>query len=257
MKTFLFAAFVFLAPCAMAQTDSLASGVYACNKYPATQSNGRESRIILNGSTTDLSKLTIHTSSLGPGQTNHPLQAYTDREEIVIVKEGQLKVNVNDSSKTIGAGSIVLIVAGDKQQFQNTSDKPATYCVLTFASTSPVNVQRGKESGGSLIKDWNTLPVKQTEKGESRAVFDRPSSVFTRFEIHATTLKAGVESHPPHTHRAEEMMILLEGNVTLNVNSDKLKASACDVMLLRSNVPHNLVNTGEKPCTYYAIKWYN
>ncbi|GAA4742586.1 cupin domain-containing protein [Flavisolibacter ginsenosidimutans] len=257
MKVMLSSLLLLFVLAADAQTDSLPSAVYPWNKYPATQSNGRESRTILKGSTTDLARLNIHTSSLGAGQTNHPLQAYSDREEIILVKEGFLKVTINDSSKTLGPSSIVLIEAGDKQQFQNTSDKPAMYCVLTFTSTLPVNLLRGKEGGGSLIKDWNELTVKKTDKGESRLVFDRPSSMFTRFEIHATTLKPGVESHPTHTHRAEEMMILLAGNVTLNVGSEKQNVAAGDVMLLRPNVPHNVVNTGSEPCTYYAIKWYN
>lgn len=241
---------------AIAQTDSLPSGVYPWNKYPAKQSNGRESRTIVGGRTTDLAKLNIHTSTLGAGQTNHPLQAYNDREEIIIIQEGSLKVIINDSSETVGPGSLVLIAAGDKQQFQNTSGKPAAYCVLTFSSILPASIARGKEGGGSLIKDWNGLPVKQTDKGGSRPVFDRPSSMFSRFEIHATTLKPGVESHPPHTHRAEEMMVLLSGNATANVGGESHKATAGDVILLRPDVPHNVVNTGSEPCTYYAIKWY-
>lgn len=257
MKKYLLSFFIFLAITASGQTDSLPSGVYPWNQYPAKQNNGRESRTVLSGHTTDLARLNIHTSLLPAGQTNHPLQAYNDREEVVIIKEGSLKVTVNDSSKTLGPGSIVLIEAGDKQQFQNASDKPASYCVLTFTSTSPVNINRGKESGGSLMKDWNELNIKQTEKGESRAVFDKPSSMFTRFEIHATTLKPGVESHPVHTHRAEEMMVLIKGTATLNVAGEKKAASTGDVMLLRPNIPHNVVNTGSEPSTYYAIKWYN
>jgi (S)-ureidoglycine aminohydrolase len=257
MKVFFLCLCFFAAKTLFAQTDSLPSGVYPWNKNPAKQSAGRESRALLQGSTTDLSKLNIHTSSLGAGQTNHPLQAYNDREEIIVVKEGSLKVTVNDSSKIVGPGSLILIEAGDKQKFQNTSGKSVVYCVLTFTSTLPVNIARGKDGGGSLIKDWNELPVKKTEKGESRPVFDRPSSMFTRFEIHATTLNPGVESHPPHTHRAEEMMVLLRGNVTLNLGAEKRNVSAGDVMLLRPNVLHNVVNTASEPCTYYAIKWYN
>lgn len=257
MKRCLLPLLVCLCLHAAAQTDSLSSGVYAWNKYPAKQSNGRESRPLLQGSTTDLTRLTIHTSVLGAGQTNHPLQGYSDREEVIILKEGMLKIIINDSSRTVGPGSLVLIVAGDKQQFQNTSDKPAAYCVLTFTSTGPVSVLRGREGGGSLIKDWNELAVKKTDKGESRALFDRASSVFTRFEIHATTLKPGTESHPPHTHRAEEMMVLLNGNATANIGAEKQSAGPGDVILLRPDVPHNLINTGKEPCTYYAVKWYN
>src|SRR5206468_1826941 len=108
---------------------------------------------------------------------------------------------------------LVLILAGDKQQFQNTSKEPVTYCVLTFTSVLPANLARGREGGGSLVKEWNELAIKKTDKGEARAVFDKPTSMFARLEVHATTLKPGVESHPPHTHRAEEMMVLVAGNV--------------------------------------------
>lgn len=257
MKVCSFVLLLFISIVVAAQTDSLPSGVYPWDKYPSKQSNGRESRLLLQGRTTDLAKLNIHSSTLGAGQTNHPLQAYNDREEIIIIKEGTLKITVNDSSKIVGPGSLVLIEAGDKQQFQNTSDKPASYCVFTFTSTQPVNISRGKEGGGSLIKDWNELTVKSTDKGESRPVFDRSSSMFTRFEVHATTLKPGVESHAPHTHRAEEMMVLLSGNATANIDAVKQKATAGDVMLLTPNVPHNVVNTGHETCTYYAIKWFN
>lgn len=256
MKTLLLSLLLLSVLSAAAQTDSLPSGVYPWNKHPAKQNNGRESRTLLQGRTTDLAKLNIHTSTLGPGQTNHPLQAYNDREEVIIVTEGLLNVIINDSSKTVGPGSLVLIEAGDKQQFQNTSDKPAAYCVLTFSSVLPASLTRGKQGGGSAVNDWKGLVVKQTDKGESRPVFDRPSSMFSRFEIHATTLKPGTESHPPHTHRAEEMMVLLKGAATANIGAEKQQATAGDVILLRPDVPHNVVNTGSEPCTYYAIKWY-
>ena len=155
-------------------------------------------------------------------------------EELIIVKDGQLTININDSSKTLGVGSITLIVAGDQQSFQNKSDKPVTYYVLGFKARSPVDIQRGKTGGGSLLKDWNELTVKKTTKGESRPVFDRPSSMFPRFEVHATALNAGEQSHAPHTHRAEEIMLLMKGNVTMNIADKNYKAVAGDVILVQA-----------------------
>jgi len=230
---------------AFAQNDSLSSGVYSVlTGKPA-------------GSTTDLAMLKTHASTLAPGKTNHPPRALNDMEELILVKEGMLKVTINDSDKVLGPGSIVMIMAGDKQSFQNTSDKPTTYYVLAFKSPSPVNMQRGKQAGGSVMIDWKDLTVKKTEKGESRPIFDRPTSMFARFEIHATTLNGGLESHPPHTHRAEEAMLVMQGTTAGSINGKDYPAGVGEMLLLRPDIPHNIKNTGTGQCWYYAMKWYN
>jgi (S)-ureidoglycine aminohydrolase len=257
MKITLLALSITIASSSIAQTDSLSSGVYNLDSIKAKIRAGSVAKPRVQGSTTDLATFSYHSSTLAPGKTNHPLRALDDREELIIVKDGQLTININDSSKIVGPGSIALIVAGDKQSFQNTSDKPVTYFVLGFKARSPVDINRGKASGGSLLKDWNELVVKKTNKGESRPVFDRPSSMFPRFEVHATTLNAGEQSHAPHTHRAEEIMLLMKGNITMNISSINYKAVAGDVILVRPNVPHNLTNTGNEQCWYYAIKWFS
>ena len=107
-----------------------------------------------------------------------------------------------------------------------------------------------------MLLDWSALTVKKTDKGASRPVFDRPSSMFERFEVHATTLNTGFESHPPHTHPEEEIMLLMKGNVTLRIGEALYHAVAGDVMLMRPNVLHNVKNTGNEQCWYLAIKWY-
>jgi (S)-ureidoglycine aminohydrolase len=257
MKITLLLISIIIASSLEAQTDSLVSGVYDLDSIKARNVAGSQAKPRVQGSTTDLATLSYHASTLAPGKTNHPPRAIDDREELIIVKEGQLTINVNDSSKTVGPGSIALIVAGDKQSFQNTSDKPVTYFILGFKSKIPVNINRGRASGGSLLKDWNELTVKKTNKGESRPVFDRPSSMFPRFEVHATTLNAGEESHPPHIHIAEEIMLLMKGSVTMNIASVNYKAVPGDAILVRPEVPHNLKNTGNEQCWYYAIKWFN
>lgn len=243
MKPMLLAMALLATLSASAQTDSLSSGVYPIKKTA--------------GSTTDIASFKTHASTLAPGQTNHPPRALDKTEELVFVQDGLLTVNINDSSKTLGPGSIAFIMAGDKQHFQNTGTQPATYYVISFASKSPVNIPRGKQGGGSWMIDWNSLKVKKTDKGESRPIFDRPSSMFARFEIHATALNAGMESHPPHTHKAEEIMLLMKGNASGFINGKDYPVAAGDIMLLRSDILHNIKNTGTEPCWYYAMKWYN
>ncbi len=228
---------------ATAQTDSLSSGVYSI-------ATGKVS-----GSTTDLANFKTHASTLAPGKTNHPPRALTDVEELVFVKEGQLNITINDTSTLLGAGSIILIMAGDVQRFQNSSDKPATYYVLTFKSPLPVNATRGKTAGGSLLINWNSVAVKKTDKGESRPIFDRPTSMFAKLEVHATALNSGLESHAPHTHREEEIMLLMKGSATAFIGGKNYPISEGDIIFVRPNILHNIKNTGTEQCWYYALKW--
>ena len=235
-----------------AQKMDLPSGVYDLD---STQKNGWVNKKI-EGSTTGLSVLNFHVSTLSPGKINHPPRALTERDELIVVKDGMLTVNLNDSAKTLGPGSIALIIAGDQQSFANNGTEAVTYFVIGLTSKAGADLERGKHSGGSLLRDWNELAVKKTAKGESRSVFDRPSAVFPRFEVHATLLNAGEISHPVHTHRAEEIMLMMQGNVTMHISNDSLMAKTGSLILLRPDIPHNLINTGTTPCWYYAIKWY-
>jgi (S)-ureidoglycine aminohydrolase len=240
----------------IAQTDTLPSAVYKWSDLKPEKTSTGERRPLLKGSTLDLATLQIHTSTLGAGKTNHQPRALNDREELVIVKEGNLKVTIKDSSKILGAGGLALIVAGDEQSFSNPFNEPVTYYVIAFTAKDPVNIQRGKQAG-SFIKDWKELEVRKTDKGESRPIFDRPSSMFPRFEVHATALNPGMSSHAPHTHRAEEIILMMKGNVEEAIGQAIHKAKAGDVILLNSNIPHAITNTGKVKCSYFAIQWHN
>lgn len=239
---------------AQAQKDSVKSRVYNWSDS-LKKENPKERKVLFNGSTLDLSNIRIHTSTLAPGQTNHSPVSHNDFEEVLIVKEGNLKVTLDSSSKEIGPGGIALITAGSMQSFQNISTKPATYFVIRFISKSPVNVKRGVEAGGPVIKDWKELQVKKTDKGESRPVFDRATAMFKRLEIHATTLNPGFASHAPHTHREEELTFLIAGAGEMQVDQLFEKATAGDVVFAEANVLHAFKNTSDQPTTYYAIKW--
>lgn len=255
-KTILIA-FLFLATAHLnAQNQELVSGVYHVDSNETQNGSDSKTKTKIKGSTTDLEMLSMHSSELAPGKTNHPPHILTDREELIVVKEGTLTIIINEISKILPAGSIALIEAGDSQSFFNASDKVTSYYVLGFKATTPVNINRGKENGGSLMKDWNELVVKKTAKGESRPVFDKPTSMFERYEVHSTALNSNEDSHPSHTHRAEEIMLLLKGNITMHIENENYKAGPGSIILVRPNVAHNLTNTGNEPCQYYAIKWY-
>ena len=92
-----------------------------------------------------------------------------------------LQININGQSKVLGPGGLALIVAGDMQSFTNATDQPVTYYVLGYQPKAPLNIERGKQGGSSFMIDWKDMEVKQTDKGESRPIFNRPSSCLSAF----------------------------------------------------------------------------
>jgi len=241
----------------IAQNDTLRSAVYNWSNVTPTKTETREAKKVLEGTTLDLERLEIHTSTIGPGVINHAAMVHNDVDELVLIKEGSVQVTINNITQTLGPNSVLFIVAGDEQSFKNTSDKPATYFVLSFRGRTPIDIARGKQGGGTFMKDWKDITVTKTDKGESRQIFDQPSPWFKRFDIHATNLNPGMISHPPHTHRSEEIILMIKGNVQMQIGESFFNAIPGDVVLLEGNVPHALNNTGSEQCSYYAIQWHN
>ncbi|GAB2464327.1 hypothetical protein GCM10011375_16480 [Hymenobacter qilianensis] len=238
-----------------APTADLPSAVYKGISRPTEK--GRERVQFIKGSTLDLTQLEVYTFTLKAGQANQAQPAATDAEELIVVKEGSLAATIQDSTKILGPGGVMLIGAGDKQRLRNVSGAPTTYYVLRYKSKDGVDRQRAQAGGGSFMKDWGQFTVVKTDKKETRPVFDRPSSMFRRFEVHATMLMPGIASHPPHTHRTEEIILMTQGRGEILIDKNAHKAAAGDVVFLEANVPHAFTNTGKAPCGYFAIQWHS
>lgn len=257
MKHLLAIALLAMASQLFAQSDSVLAGVYSYNNSKAIKIPGGERRNILSGSSTDLSKLEIHAVTLDAGKSARGAETANDLEKLILVKEGSLSLMVNDSTKVLGPAGYAVLLAGDKQGFINTSATPLTYYSISYRSRLPVNIKRGMDAGGASMKDWKDLQVKQTAKGESRQIFDRPSSMFARFDMHATALNPGFDSHAPHNHRAEEIILMIKGEIQVQLAQNFYPAIAGDVIFYPSNSLHAVKNTGNLQCGYFAIQWRN
>ena len=242
----------------MAQkTDSVNSGVYAWNQLQAKKEKTSITRHIFTGSTLDLSYFEMHTTTLQPGKAPHPAHTHGDTEELIIVKQGIVKITINGHSTILGPSGVAVIMPGDEHGIENAGKNDATYYIVKMKSKYATNRERATKAGGSFIVNWDTVAVHKTDKGGHRDIFDRATSQFTRFDVHATTLNAGQISHPPHTHRAEEMIVMIKGNVQMNIGNKFYKASAGDVIFLESEILHALNNTGNSACEYFAFQWQN
>jgi len=107
----------------------------------------------------------------------------------------------------------------------------------------------------SFIKNWNDMVFKPTEKGGTRQLFTIQTAMLHKFDIHVTTLNEGFNSHPPHTHVNEEIILMLDGNAEMTIGENHPKANGGDLVWLESMIPHNLSNVGKTACLYFAIQW--
>ena len=103
------------------KNDSILSGVYYWNKLEPIKEETRVRRQVLEGKTFALEYFEIHASTLEPGKAPHPPHTHADQEELMIVKEGQVKITIAGQSKILGPGSIAFAMPGDEQRCLNGS----------------------------------------------------------------------------------------------------------------------------------------
>jgi (S)-ureidoglycine aminohydrolase len=239
----------------MAQSEQVESKVYAWNELKVEQRDDCQRRQILEGSTMDLQYFEVHASTILPGQMPHQAHTHDSLEEMILIKEGKLQVTLGNESKILGPGSVVLIMPGDEHGLYNVGDTPATYYIIQFKSRKPLNTDRGKSGGGSVMIDFDELEFKPHDKGGIRNYYRRPTSMFDSAEMHVTTLRENIQSHEPHTHGAAEIVLMISGNSIMQIGDSFYQGTAGDLFYLESQVPHAIQNTGDEPCMYFAFQW--
>ncbi|QHV96813.1 cupin domain-containing protein [Spirosoma endbachense] len=254
MKPLLSLFFLFSSTTLPVLAQSVDSGVYVWAKSPVSRKATSEQRTLLEGTTTDFKHMKIHATTLPAHQAPHPAHKHDD-EELIIIKEGKLTITIEGKTKTLGAGSIALMMPGDEHGFENKGDSPVTYFVMRYESKEPKDLERGKKAGGSFWVDWDEVEFKQHDKGGIRRMFDRATAMTKRFEMHVTTLNQGLWSHPPHTHRAAEILLMTDNTAQESIDGKLFSATKGDLIFLESNVPHAIQNTSQGSCTYFAFQF--
>lgn len=204
--------------------------------------------------TTDLAALDIQRVTLAAHASVHAERRHGDVEELVIVTAGSLRVTLGDRRRVIGPGSVTVILPGDDHRLENDGAAPLTCYVFTYRSKAPMNKARGDSAGGSFVVDWNDVRMDTSAIGGRRDIFDRPTAMFSRFEMHASTLNEGLTNHPAHTHRAEEFVLMLKGDVRMLVGAEHVTATVGDLVFLAAQISHSLDNTGRGQAEYFAFQ---
>jgi len=247
---------------AFSQSKPVKSKVYYWNDLTVNKRPQGESRPILEGTTPDFKLFKVHASILLP-KSRMRKEAYTqENEELIIVKEGELTVTIEGKTKVLRADGIALIMSNDLRETENKSDDNTTYYVFQFNSVQPVDIERGKKAGGSLMLNWDEVAFKPHDQGGRKDFFNRPTTMNKRFEMHTTTLNTGLMSHPAHTHKASEIIFLINSQkdeatsqAQETIDGNWYDAKVGDIIFLQSNSLHGIRNIGTETCTYFAFQF--
>lgn len=124
---------------------------------------------------------------------------------------------------------------------------------LAYMAQTDTKPKPARERIESTVFRWDDLAVKPTPVGERRDVANHPTSTLAVFECHITTLNPGRESHPPHRHPQEELIIVKEGLLDVHINGQVQRAGPGSTLFYASNDAHNVRNVGDTRATYWVI----
>lgn len=176
-------------------------------------------------------------------------------ERFFIVKKGPVEVMLDKKKYVIDKGSVIFVLPGDKIVFSTDGRNNVEFYEMIYSSKQKPDSLGGRQAGGSFVMNWDDMVFKPHDKGGVRQLFDRKTVMLNRFDIHVTTLNPGLKSHEPHTHQNEEIILMLDGDAQMTVNTGMVRCITGDAVYVASMVPHNLVNTGKNAATYFAIQW--
>jgi len=107
----------------------------------------------------------------------------------------------------------------------------------------------------STVFDFAAMKDTATDVGSLRTVVRAPTPTLDELEMHITTLKPGIESHPPHQHPNEELIVIREGTVETLIQGVWKRLGPGSIIFNASNELHGLRNVGTTPAVYHVINW--
>jgi len=247
MKRLLFL-FIILPAISQAQLDSVASRSYQWI-------NPANTTVLFEGSTYDFEWMQMSSRRITVDKKTLKAEVPKNEEQLLIVKSGIVHFRFHDSSFSLGAGSIALLLPGEKYELINAGPSDVDYYLMKYRSKKPSDIERGKSAGGSFVKEWSKITFNPHDRGGVRNYFNRATAMSSRFEMHVTTLNAGLKSHEPHTHRASEIVLMIEGDTEMQIGQSFYKGTSGDFYFLGTNVLHGVRNIGTKPCMYFAFQF--
>lgn len=98
------------------------------------------------------------------------------------------------------------------------------------------------------------IPYTGDAQKKGRELFHGTTHSDFDLQMHETILGPGVQTHAPHKHEHEEIVIVFEGTIEAWMEGKTELAEAGSVVYFSSNRMHSSRNVGNVPCRYYVIE---
>ena len=125
------------------------------------------------------------------------------------------------------------------------------------AAARPVSAQQSATPRAKLdTRNYHHAQVPYTgdDQKKGRRFFMGETHGGFNVETHETILGVGVETHAPHQHLHEEIIIVVEGTVETYNEGRTEVVEAGSVIVYGSNQMHSARNVGTVPARYYVIE---
>ncbi|PCJ92287.1 MAG: cupin [Flavobacteriaceae bacterium] len=240
----------------IAQSNTIDSGVYKWADHPVKKGEDRESRKILKGSSPHFEYISMHATTQYKGAKPSTEHANKDIEEVILVKEGKMKITIEGDSKILSKSGVILLMPQQMHSIENAGDGNLTYFVIQYRAKKEMNIERGVINGGSLRLTPEDLTFKPSSKGGGMAYFDRATAMCERYEMHITQLDKKGPSHKPHAHIETEIILVISGETEMTIAGTTYEAGPGDFYFANSQEMHGVGNALDSTCSYFAFKWF-
>ena len=111
-----------------------------------------------------------------------------------------------------------------------------------------------KQTLSSKVYHSRDLPYRGDAQKKDREFFHAATHSGFGVEMHETVLGPEVQTHAPHRHEHEEIVILFEGALEVYLDGKTEPAEAGSVIVFGSHRMHSVRNIGSTPCRYYVVE---
>jgi (S)-ureidoglycine aminohydrolase len=211
---------------------------------------GNKAGVLFEGSNNPMLHFKAEMIKLSPGKT---MKSNTiSGEHFIISKSGPLWISTNKLNDTLSPRSVAVLPRDTKYKIKNNSASEEWFYRISYQAKDP---SKGSDTVTSFIRKWENIPFKSHERGGVQSYFDIQSSQTKRLELHLTTLNAGLKSHDPHTHKSEEIILMIQGDTKMLIGDQYYEGKGGDLYYVESMLLHGIQNTGTTPCSYFAFQW--
>jgi quercetin dioxygenase-like cupin family protein len=135
----------------------------------------------------------------------------------------------------------------------NISRRDACIVLPAMLLSLHAKAQEQKSTLPSKIYNFDELPPHQSGSLTYRSILNGKLFEGCQIGIHESELAPHSIPHPPHRHRHEEMVLVIEGTLEFTINGIATRAGAGSALFAGSNEQHGIRNPESTPAKYFVL----